>query len=122
MAQSAENFFLIYLIKKAVLEVAYFFVHWYRDGFVFLWKKLLSILASLDYIFAVKITFRHWMEPLYQDRTAVGYILGPLFRTFRIIFGAYLYLLLFVAWVISILIWFAVPAGLVWGAMFGFNI
>lgn len=118
--QSAENFFPIYLIKRAIMEVAYFFIHWYKDGFIFLWRKLISFLASLDYIFAVKITFRHWMEPLYQDRTIVGYILGPLFRTFRIVFGSYLYLLLFLVWLAVVLIWVAIPIGLIWGAIFGF--
>lgn len=118
MTSKLEDFFIFYIIKRAILEVVYFFVHWYKDGFLFLWKKFRDILASLDYIFAVKITLRHWLEPLYQDRTIVGIVLGPIFRTFRILFGFYLYFLIFVAWLAVLLAWLALPIVLIWGALF----
>ena len=80
------GFSLFYLIKQFFFRIFSFLRHWYIDGFVFVWHKLLGALERLDRFFAIKITMRHWLEPLYQDKTVLGYILGFIFRTLRVLF------------------------------------
>ena len=112
-----ERFFIFYLLKQAVLRVLRFLRHWYIGGFLYFWRKLLEILEGLDRAFAVRITMRHWLQPLYQDRTAVGYILGFIFRTSRIFFGSFVYALIFLIGVGIYLAWAFAPAALVFKAI-----
>ncbi len=64
----------------------------------------LGALGSLDRTFAIKITLRHFFEPLYRDKTFIGYILGVVFRTFRVLIGLFVYaILLFIIFAMYIL-------------------
>ncbi len=107
-----ERFFVFYLLKQAVLRLIQFLKHWYVDGFLFFWRKTFGVLGGLDRSLAVKITARHWLKPLYQDRSVVGYILGFIFRTGRIVFGSIIYFLIFVVAFGVYLAWAIGPAAL----------
>ncbi len=78
----------IYLIQKLIQRIAEFFEHWYVHSFVFLSTELVDFLTNLDQTFALKITVRNWSKPLYQDYTPLGYILGFIGRTGRIIIAS----------------------------------
>ncbi|WP_297988485.1 hypothetical protein [uncultured Anoxybacillus sp.] len=52
---------------------------------------------------------RHWLQPLYQDRTIVGYVLGLFFRSGRILIGGVFYLLVFLIGIAFYLVWALVP-------------
>ena len=103
------GFSLFYLIKQFFFRIFSFLRHWYIDGFVFVWHKLLGALERLDRFFAVKITMRHWLEPLYQDKTVLGYILGFIFRTLRVLFGGMVYLVISILGAMIYLAWALVP-------------
>jgi hypothetical protein len=102
-------FFPIYLLKQFVFRLGNFIRHWYLGvGFMW-WGKLLKVLSNLDKTFAVRITLKHWSEPLYQDRTIMGYILGFIFRTFRVIVGSVVYLFIGILFAILYLVWILIP-------------
>jgi hypothetical protein len=103
------GFSLFYLIKQFFFRIFRFLRHWYVGSFVFIWKKLLSALERLDRVFAVKITIRHWLEPLYQDKTIVGCVLGFIFRTLRVFFGGIFYVVIFAVGMGIYLVWAALP-------------
>jgi hypothetical protein len=108
-----ERFFVFYLLKQAGFRLVQFLKHWYVDGFLYFWRKTFGVLGGLDRSLAVKITARHWLKPLYQDRTIVGYILGFIFRTGRIIFGSLIYAIIFAIGIGLYLAWALAPAALI---------
>ncbi|MGB9847945.1 MAG: hypothetical protein ACPLKV_01940 [Minisyncoccia bacterium] len=104
-----NRFAIFYLFSLAFKRIKIFLKDWYVNSFVGFWDFLLKNLEKLDKIFAVKITIRHWFEPLYQDRTIVGYILGFIFRTLRILLGSLIYLIVVVFVMFCYLLWAFVP-------------
>lgn len=100
---------IVYLFNRFILRVREFFRHWYINSF-FAWSHfVISALERLDRFFALKITWRHFFEPLYQDRTFLGYILGFIFRSGRLVLGISVYLPLIFLAIIGYFIWLAVP-------------
>ena len=83
--------------------------HWYRDGFRQIASRTFEVLASLDQVFALKVNFRLFFTPLYQDRSIIGYILGFFFRFSRVLVGGILYLIILVVGAGVYLIWAALP-------------
>lgn len=82
-------------------------MHWYRGGTRVFWDQTIRILGNFDRTLAVLVTLRHLFQPLYQDRTIIGYILGFIFRVLRVFIGVVIYLVvtlgalaLYVAWVL----------------------
>ncbi|HOD96709.1 MAG: hypothetical protein WC579_01710 [Candidatus Paceibacterota bacterium] len=104
-----DRFFIFYLIALAFNRIKLFLKHWYSNSFIKFWNFFIQTLRNLDRTFAIKITARHWLDPLYQDRTVVGYILGFIFRTLRIAIAAVLYLAIFIVVMFGYLIWAATP-------------
>ena len=83
-----------YLIYRLFYRIWDFFRRWYFEGSRYFGHSYLSTLESLDETFAVKITLRHFFEPLYGDYSFVGRILGMVFRTLRTALGLCFYLVI----------------------------
>ncbi len=98
-----------YLINLFTHRVFEFLEHWYIGSFRIVGEVLLGILSRLDKTFAVKVTIRHFFEPLYQDRTIIGYVFGIIFRTARLIIGASVYLFISIIVFGLYAIWLAIP-------------
>ena len=95
--------FLIFVLNRFVFRISEFIRRWYLESARIYSHFIISLLENLDKIFALKITWRHFTEPLYQDRTVVGYILGFIFRFFRLLVGVIIYgILIFLAAIIFI--------------------
>lgn len=99
---------LIFILNRFIFRISEFIRRWYLYGARFYAHKVVSILEQLDKTFALKITWRHFGEPLYQDRTIVGYVLGFIFRLIRLLLGASIYgiiiliaVLIFAAWALA---------------------
>lgn len=105
---------LLYLPQQIILRIKLFIWHWYVEAFLIFWQKLLDVLEKLDRTFAVKITIRHWFKPLYQDRTIIGYTLGFIFRTFRILLAVFFYTLIFLISCLLYLFWALLPLFLIY--------
>ena len=101
---------LLYIITHLGRRISDFFRHWYIDGFLRSVDWVLSILEKLDKRFAVRITAKNWLQPLYQDYTVIGYIWGFIFRTIRIFIGLAVYLVFILFTAMLFAGWAAFPA------------
>ena len=108
------DFAPIYLAQRFFYHIGDFFHHWYVDGSRAIGNKFILTLEAADQAFAVKITLRHFSEPLYKDYSVIGRILGIIFRTGRILIGGVVYLLISIAFAIVYLVWLGIPAALLW--------
>lgn len=103
------NSFFVFLINRFLFRIYRFLYNWYSLGSKWIFHYFISILESLDYIFAVKANIRHFFEPMYKDYSFIGRFFGILFRTFRILIGGIIYLIIFFLFLIILFIWFLVP-------------
>ena len=107
---------LAYVSTRAFMLFVGFLRHWYVDGFIYVVHQGLSILEQLDQTLALKITLRHMFEPLYQDYSIVGRVLGIIFRTFRVIIGGAIYAVISTITIAIYLIWALIPLFLLFKA------
>ncbi|MFA5386613.1 MAG: hypothetical protein WC297_03045 [Candidatus Paceibacterota bacterium] len=98
-----------YVLNRFFYQITDFFNHWYVDSFYVFSQALFSFLEGLDRFFAFKITIKHFFNPLYQDRTVIGYTLGFVFRLVRVLIGFVFYVFLIVLFLIIYLAWLAIP-------------
>lgn len=108
---------VVYLVYGLIYRVADFLRHWYIRSFRIYGSFVVSALEQIDTVFALKITLRHIFEPLYQDRSVLGYILGFIFRSLRVFIALLLYALLIALFIIIYAIWLLAPAALLYLAM-----
>jgi len=99
----------IYLFDRFFYRLLEFFRHWYFNSFRIYTHFIISLFEKLDRRLALKITLKHLFNPLYQDRTLIGYILGFFFRTIRLISGGFIYLILLALAIFFYLVWLAIP-------------
>ena len=98
-----------YLVGRFLHRIFEFLEHWYWGSFRVAGGKFIDLLKDWDRFFALKITVRHWLQPLYQDRTFIGYVLGPIFRTGRIVLALVVYLTATALAGILYLLWLLIP-------------
>ncbi len=98
-----------YLTMRLVRRILAFFKHWYVDSFGVARSLFLSLLRRLDRLFALEVTIRHLFQPLFQDRTSLGYMLGFLFRSGRVVAGFAMYLAVATLALLLYLAWLAAP-------------
>ena len=108
------DFSVIYLINRFFYRLFDFFHHWYVDGSRLFGRKFIGALTELDKTFAVRVTLKHFFEPLYKDYTIIGRIMGAIFRTFRVLIGAVIYLVVAVVAVALYIAWLAIPLVVLW--------
>ncbi len=99
----------VYLVNQLLRRIGDFIRHWYLDGFFQAVDWTLDILEQLDRTFALRITVKYWLEPLYQDYTLIGYVWGFIFRTARILIAVAVYLVLIACALSLFLLWAAIP-------------
>lgn len=100
---------LTYITTRFVHKLVDFFRDWYI-GFFFLLSRLASrIFRTLDRGLALRVNLYHFFEPLYQDRTIIGYVLGFIFRSVRLLVGLASYLVLTIVFVLIYAAWCLVP-------------
>jgi hypothetical protein len=104
------DFSIVYLVRRFFYRLFDFFHHWYVDGSRAIARRFMAAMTVADQSFAVAITLRHFFEPLYKDYSVIGRILGIVFRTFRIVIGGILYIILALVFAIMYVAWIAIPA------------
>lgn len=85
------DFSIVYIFARFFFRVRDFFHHWYVDSSRLLFGRLFSILAEVDKTIALRLTIKHFTEPLYKDYSIVGRVLGIVFRSGRILLGVVFY-------------------------------
>jgi len=98
-----------YIVSRFVYHVFIFFEHWYIGGFIVFFGIFERVIQRFEGVFAILITLRNFFKPLFQDRTFMGYILGFIFRTFRILIGGIIYLVIAVIGLVLYLMWAIIP-------------
>jgi len=99
----------IYIINRFFYRFIEFWRHWYVGGFKIGSNIFLSLLEKLDRKVVLRITLKNFFQPLYQDRSFIGYFLGIIFRSIRLFFGGIFYLLVAILALAVYLFWLAIP-------------
>lgn len=107
------NFALIFIVRRVFYRIGDFFHHWYVDGSRRLFHNYINALENVDKAFAVHITFRYLFQPLYKDYSPVGRILGPIFRSGRVLIGSAFIAGWTVIFFIMYVVWILFPPALV---------
>ena len=63
----------------------------------------------MDQSIAFKVTLRNLFQPMYQERNIIGYVLGFIFRSLRLIFGMIIYGSVIVVAALIFLVWAGIP-------------
>lgn len=113
------DFAPVYLIQRFFYRIGEFFHNWYVDGSRAIANNFMLTLAATDQSFAIKVTLRHFFEPLYKDYSIIGRIMGVIFRTGRILLGGVLYILITIAFALVYVFWLAIPAAILWYVITG---
>lgn len=103
-----------YLIQEFFYRIMEFFVHWYGNSFFILGERAVNMLEILDRRLALKVTLRHFKEPLYQDYSVLGYVLGFVFRSVRIILSSMLYAGIVILFAGIYAAWVSIPPYIIW--------
>jgi hypothetical protein len=111
------NISILYSAYRFFYQAFNFLKHWYIDSFYGVIARLRAVFHRLDRTIALGITLRHIFEPLYQDYTFIGYILGFIFRSTRALFGIFVYGLIAVIAIGGFGIWCAIPLAIAYGLL-----
>lgn len=103
------NSALVYLVERFFWRIWDFLNHWYRQSFRVYGNTLLNFLNRVDYYLAWKITWRYLFQPLYKDYTILGYILGFVFRSGRLVLSSAIYFLIFLFAAALFVFWLIIP-------------
>lgn len=104
---------VLYLSQSFIFRIWQFFVHWYGHGYLNIGGAALNTLEQMDKTLALRITLRYFGQPLYKDYTYLGYALGLVFRSLRILIGVVVYAVVVAVFAAIYLSWAAVPVYLV---------
>lgn len=100
---------LAYLGSRFFYRLFDFLRHWYKNGLFFFFRRIINLLEKLDRYFALKVTFRHFLKPLYQNHTFIGYLLGFIFRGIRLVVASLVYFLIILTGLALYLAWASIP-------------
>ena len=98
----------VYLFSKGIQAIERFLFHWYILVFYTYWGYVARSMAALDRYFAFKVTLLNIFNPLYQDYTLLGYVLGIFFRLLRLFVGSIVYSIVLIIALIFYLVWVSI--------------
>lgn len=103
------SFSLVYLAHHFFFHLWEFIRDWYWRSYLRASDWTLAVLEHFDQTFALRITLRNFGKPMYGDRSALGYILGFIFRSLRIAAGFAFYAILIAFAVCLYILWALIP-------------
>jgi hypothetical protein len=104
---------LVYLAKLLLFRIVSFFVHWYRDGVLFAYGKLLGAWRRIDRVSGLRVNALFLFRPLYQERNLTGYVLGFFVHLFRVVAGGVAALVAAAVITALLVFWLLIPVYLV---------
>ena len=114
-----NQFALTYLIGRLGYRISAFVSHWYWDGLRSVARRAINTLEILDRAIALRVTLRHFFEPLYGDHTVLGHILGLVMRSARVVAGVLIYPVVIAAAAAAYVVWAAAPLAIISWAFVG---
>ena len=106
---TSMSFSLVYLLHHFFFHIWEFVRDWYWRGYLRASDWTLAALERFDQTLALRITLRNFGKPMYGDRSVLGYLLGFIFRTFRIGIALLLYAILIATALLLYILWALVP-------------
>ncbi len=103
------DIFLVYLFDRFIYRISHFMRHWYVDSFFSYSHFVISRLEDMDQTIALKVTWRNLFQPLYQEHNIIGYVLGFIFRSTRLIMGGVVYAAIIIVASAVFLVWAGIP-------------
>jgi len=103
----------VYLFFGGIGAIERFLSHWYILVFYSYWNNVARFMAILDRYFSFKVTLLNLFNPLYQDYTFLGYMLGIFFRVIRLMVGGVVYVVVLSIVFALYLVWVSIPLILV---------
>lgn len=107
------------VLKKEILGIQGFFVFWFIKGPFWFWQRCLITLENFEGIFAVRLMLKHIAEPIFQDYSRAGRMIGVLIRLLRIVVGIIFYLAIILIFIFLAIIWLILPFFAVKQVLFG---
>lgn len=101
--------YFVSLPVKFIKEIINFFSFWYLTSSKNFWQKEVSFIKGIENDIGLLINLRLMFQPIFGDYSYMGRVIGPIFRTGRILFGFIFILLSLVFMVIMYLIWIILP-------------
>lgn len=86
-----------------------FFYGWYIDDSINFYNWFINFLKTLDRDIGLIGNLQNWTSPLYGDYSYTGIVVGPIFRTMRIFFGAFFYFAFISVSLTAYLFWIILP-------------
>ncbi|MBI4095221.1 MAG: hypothetical protein HY435_03450 [Candidatus Liptonbacteria bacterium] len=99
----------VYLAYRLFYRILGFFHHWYFDASKQFFHWFADYFGALEHALALRVTILHFFQPLWKDYTAVGRVLGVIFRSGRIVVAVTTYLVLGALFYAAYLVWLALP-------------
>jgi len=100
---------IVYILNRYLFRIYYFLYHWYVRGFRKAANWAINYLEKLDYSFALRINLKNIFQPLFQDYSIVGHVLGFISRGIRIVVASIIYSVFIVICLVLYLAWAAIP-------------
>lgn len=105
---------VLYVATRFLNRVVQFIHDWYIGGFNTLAHRAITIFGRLDRFLALRVTLHHMFEPLYQDRSVAGRVLGLCFRSVRVVIALLIYGVIAAIFLAIYILWAAVPLILIY--------
>lgn len=102
-----------YLFLRGIQAIERFLSHWYILVFYAYWGYVTRSLLALDRYFAFRVTLLNIFNPLYQDYSFLGYVLGIFFRSILLFFGGIVYAVILIVALAIYFVWVSIPPILV---------
>lgn len=100
---------VVYILNRYLFRIYYFLYHWYVRGFRKIANWAINFLEKLDYSFALRINLKNIFQPLFQDYSIAGHVLGFISRGIRIVVASIVYAVFMVFSLALYLVWAAIP-------------
>ncbi|MEK7478632.1 MAG: hypothetical protein AAB626_01750 [Patescibacteria group bacterium] len=100
---------VVYILNRYLFRIYYFLYHWYVRGFRKFLNWAINYLEKLDYKFALRINLKNIFQPLFQDYSVIGHILGFISRFTRIVVASIIYAAFIVFCAVLFLVWALIP-------------
>lgn len=111
---------VVYILNRYLFRIYYFLYHWYVRGFRRVSNRAMNYLEKLDYKFALRINLKNIFQPLFQDYSVMGHVLGFVSRSIRIVVASIVYAVFIVFCLALYLAWAAIPAFAIYKIMINF--
>ena len=100
---------VVYILNRYLFRIYYFLYHWYVRGFRKFLNWAINYLEKLDYKFALRVNLKNIFQPLFQDYSVIGHVLGFISRSIRIVVASIIYAVFIIFCAILFLAWALIP-------------